>query len=108
MLLIKLRRKSLKRKYLKARKKPLQVLVLLQRRKIKKSREVLRKVEVLVVAAEVAEVVIEVLQNKTSSLLHADHQQFPVVRFMLKNNFEICKLFCIHTKRVGYQSAQQF
>ena len=75
MILLKLKRRSLKRKHLKARKRPLPVLARFQKRKRKKSKETLRKAEVFVVVAEVAEVVVKVFQNRTSSPPHVNLQR---------------------------------
>ena len=71
MILIKLKKRSLRRKHPKARKKLQPVPARLQRRR--KARNALRKANVFIVV--VAEVVIEVLQNRTSSLPHVNLQR---------------------------------
>ena len=70
-----LTKRPLKRGPLKARKSPQPVKAWFQKRKRKKSREALRKAEVLVVVAEVAGVVVKILLNKTRLLPLADHQK---------------------------------
>ncbi len=73
-IVVKRTRRPQKRRVLKARKRPLS-LAHFQKRK--KSKEAIRKAEVLAAKVEVA----EVLQNKRRSVSLVDHLQFPVIRF---------------------------
>ena len=86
-IVVRKRRRPQNGRVLKTRKRSL--LVRFQKRKM--SRDALRKEEILIAVAEVA----EVLLNKRRPVSFEDHQQFPVIRVMLKNAFKIFYLLTL-------------